>query len=112
MDAMHGTGVPDAQRIRELLLNFGRQATLDALHLAQAQDHASDWTTALAQAADLPEPKLPLGGADLIARGMSPGKGLGEALAHLEKSWIAAGFPEDQQEIDALLTATLRTHAK
>jgi len=112
MDAMHGTDVPDAQRIRELLLNFGRQATLDALHLAQAQDHSSDWTTALARAADLPEPKLPLGGADLIARGMSPGKGLGEALAHLEKAWIAAGFPEGPQEIDALLTATLRTHAK
>jgi len=112
MDAMHGTGVPDAQRIRELLLNFGRQATLDALHLAQAQDHASDWTNALARAADLPEPKLPLGGADLIARGMSAGKGLGEALAHLEKSWIAAGFPESPQEIDALLTAMLRTHAK
>ncbi|MEN9709402.1 MAG: hypothetical protein RIQ68_1810 [Pseudomonadota bacterium] len=112
MDALHGTSVPDAQRIRELLLHFGRQATLDALHLAQAQDHASDWTSALAQAADLPEPKLPIGGADLMARGMSPGKGLGEALADLEKAWIAAGFPEDQQAIDALLTATLRIHAK
>jgi len=112
MDTLHGTGVPDAQRIRELLLHFGRQATLDALHLAQAQDHASDWTTALARAADLPEPKLPISGADLIARGMHPGKGLGEALAHLEKAWIAAGFPEDHQEIDALLTTTLRIYTK
>ena len=111
-DALRGIGVPDAQRIRECLLHFGRQATLDAFHLAQAQAPATDWTTALAQAADLPEPKLPISGADLIARGMRPGKELGEALAHLEKRWITAGFPEDPQEIDALLSATLRIHVK
>ena len=112
LDLMHGTSVPNAQRIREYLLHFGRQATCDALHIAQAQDRNTDWGQALAHATDLPEPKLPLGGADLIARGLRPGKALGEALAHLEKAWIAAGFPEAPQEIDALLTATVRAYAK
>jgi poly(A) polymerase len=112
LDCLRGAGVPDVQRMREMLLHFGRQALLDALHLAQAQEPATEWANALESAAHLPEPKLPVSGADLIARGMHPGKALGEALAHFEKSWIAAGFPESPQEIDGLLDATARLHAK
>ena len=112
LDFLRGAGVPDVQRTREMLLHFGRPATLDALHIAQAQEPAIEWAGALESAAHLPEPKLPRGGADLIARGLQPGKALGEALAHFEKSWIAAGFPESPQEIDGLLDATARLHAK
>jgi poly(A) polymerase len=111
-DALHGATAPNAQRLRELLLHFGRQATLDACIIAQAQARDASWQEAIRLASDLPEPKLPLGGTDLIARGMAPGKAVGEALATIEKSWIAAGFPEDVQAIDALVTAALAARRK
>lgn len=111
-DALHGATVPDAQRLRELLLHFGRQATLDACIIAQAQARDASWRAAIRFASDLPEPKLPLSGTDLIARGMAPGKAVGEALAEIEKSWITAGFPENTQAIDALVTAVLAARRK
>jgi tRNA nucleotidyltransferase/poly(A) polymerase len=37
-------------------------------------------------------PKFPVGGADLIAKGWSPGAALGEELKRLEELWIASGF--------------------
>ena len=59
----------DAQRVREMLLRFGREAVSDALTITQAERRDMSWQDALRLARDLPEPKLPVGGADLIARG-------------------------------------------
>ena len=112
MDALHGADMPDAQNIRILLLHFGRKAVLDALALTKAQAPHSDWEKTLHLAAELPEPKLPVSGADLVARGMEPGKAIGDALARIETKWIAAGFPEDAQSVEALVTSTLAATAK
>jgi len=111
MEKLQGAAVPDAQRLRELLLAFGRQATLDALALAGAQAPSEDWAVALSLALTLPEPKLPLNGGDLISRGMKSGRAIGEALAEIEKNWIVAGFPEDAPSLDALIKTTLARHA-
>ena len=112
LEVLHGASIPDQQRVREMLLHFGRQATQDALHLLQAQSPATDWADALQNTAELAEPKLPVSGADLLARGLRPGKALGEALAQIEKNWIAAGFPEAPEAIDALVRQALAPTAK
>jgi poly(A) polymerase len=93
-------------------MHFGRQAVQDACIISQAQARDTSWQAAILMARDLPEPKLPVGGADLMARGMKAGKAVGEALADIEKNWIAAGFPEDAQAVDALVTAALAACAK
>ena len=56
----------------------GREAARDALILAQAESEAPPSDAAFAAAdrflADAPEPKLPVSGADLIARGVAAGR--------------------------------------
>lgn len=48
----------------------------------------------------LPVAPLPVGGADLEARGMKPGPDMGAALGMLERAWVESGFTLDR---DALL---------
>jgi poly(A) polymerase len=48
----------------------------------------------------LPVAPLPVGGADLEARGMKPGPDMGAALAVLERAWVESGFTLEK---DALL---------
>ncbi len=40
----------------------------------------------------LPVAPLPVGGADLAARGMKPGPDMGAALAIMERAWVESGF--------------------
>ena len=47
-------------------------------------------------------PKFPLSGADLLRKGMLPGKALGIELTRLERLWIESGFTLDR---DALLAS-------
>src|SRR5487761_2585977 len=47
-------------------------------------------------------PVFPLKAADFIARGVEKGPVLGGAMRAAEKAWIAAGFPEDPEELDAI----------
>jgi poly(A) polymerase len=103
---------PDAKAIREALFRFGRQATCDAIDLAQARapvaaDDAS-WTLARKAAAEAKIPKLPIGGAALIARGVPAGREVGETLRRIEALWIAADFPESPADVDKLTDAALK----
>ncbi|MBK8086161.1 MAG: CCA tRNA nucleotidyltransferase [Devosia sp.] len=50
--------------------------------------------------------RFPIGGADLIERGIRPGPLLGSELERLERMWIESAFSLDR---DALLTAIRRT---
>ena len=57
--------------------------------------------------AETPEPKLPVGGADLAARGFASGPRVGEILSAFRDLWIEAGFPTEPEAVDRLLqTAT------
>lgn len=93
---------PNEQAIRVSLLHFGREATSDALALVGAG--RQDYDAARAAAHNLPEPKFPISGADLIARGMTPGKDMGDMLAEIEKMWILKGFPEDPAEVGQIVS--------
>jgi poly(A) polymerase len=110
--SLHGRGVPPTgSGLRALLYRYGRQATSDALLLAQADDYrenAAFWEQARKSLAATAEPRLPFSGADLIARGISEGKAVGEALKALEAEWIKAGFPTDPAHLDRLLEGALR----
>lgn len=47
-------------------------------------------------------PKFPVGGADLAALGMKPGKSMGEQLARLEARWIDSGFALTREDLLAM----------
>ncbi len=51
-------------------------------------------------------PRFPLRGADLIARGLTPGPELGQRLRAIEARWIEEGFP-DADSLDALVAEQL-----
>ena len=101
----HGAAVvPD---LRTLLFNAGREAARDALTLAQADSEAPPSDAAFTAAdrflGDAPEPKLPISGADLIARGVAAGRPVGRALRAFQALWIRAGFPKEPETLSRLL---------
>ena len=53
--------------------------------------------------ADAPEPRLPISGADLIARGVAAGRPVGRALRAFQALWIRAGFPKEPETLARLL---------
>ena len=108
--AWHGIeAAPDDRRLREGHYRHGRQAALDALMLAHAESRAdagdANWLAAFAFLRDASEMKLPVNGADFIARGVHPGRAMGAALKRFEDAWIAADFPSDAGEIARLADA-------
>lgn len=54
-------------------------------------------------------PRLPVGGRDLLARGLPPGPAVAAQLAAFEKLWVAAGFPDDAATVTALLDHAVAT---
>jgi poly(A) polymerase len=103
---LHGIAAPPPfHGLRALLFNVGRQAAHDALALAESEAPPAD--TAFAAAArfltEAGEPKLPISGADLLARGVAPGRQVGQALRAFEALWIRAGFPKEAETLARLL---------
>ena len=110
--ALHGIErAPPFSHLREMLFLCGGQAAADGLALAfsesgtQPQD--AQWLEAARYLDETPAPAFPIKGADLIARGVAPGKELGAALKTLQKEWIRAGFPRDPAVVMRLLEETL-----
>jgi poly(A) polymerase len=105
---LHGIAAPPPfQGLRALLFNVGREAAHDALALAQAESEAPPSDTAFAAAGgfltDAAEPKLPISGADLLARGVATGRPVGRALRAFQALWIRAGFPKEPETLTRLL---------
>ena len=105
---LHGIRAPPAlQGLRTLLFAVGRESARDTLALAQAESEAPPSDAAFAAGdrflADTAELKLPVGGADLIARGVAEGRQVGRALRAFQALWIAAGFPKEPETVTRLL---------
>jgi poly(A) polymerase len=105
---LHGTRAPPSfHGLRALLFAVGRETARDALMLAHAESEAPPSDAAFAAAdrflADVPEPKLPISGADVIARGVAAGQPVGRALRAFQALWIRAGFPKEPETLNRLL---------
>ena len=114
---LHGVAEPPAfQGLRTLLFTAGRGAARDALTLAHAEAQASPSDEAFAAAdrflADGPEPRLPIGGADLIARGVAAGRPVGRALRAFQALWIRAGFPKEPETLARLIEQAVAGSAR
>lgn len=91
------------------LYRLGEPAFADAALIAWARsgdtaDNAS-WQSRLNLATRWQPPVLPVRGSDVLALGVPPGPDVGRILAALEEWWIAEGFPQDRDVIDARLHA-------
>ncbi len=75
------------------------EQTLLAWARSGARPDDANWSNALTLPGRWTAPKLPVGGADLVALGLPPGPRIGVILAAFEAWWMAAGFPSDQQLI-------------
>ncbi len=105
---LHGIAAPPSREaLRALLFNVGREAARDALGLAEAESGAPAPDSAFAAAdrflAEAPIPRLPFGGADLIARGVPFGPPVGRTLRAFQALWIRAGFPKEPETLARLL---------
>jgi poly(A) polymerase len=113
---LHGTTAPPSfHGLRTLLFATGREAARDALTLAEAESEAPSDVTAFGAAdqflANAPKPKLPIGGADLIARRVAAGRAVGRALRAFQAQWIHAGFAKEPGTLARLLEEAVATLA-
>lgn len=82
--ADRGSQVP-----RELGYRIGIEGAVDMILISDADDA----TAALADLKDWVRPSLPIGGGELVGRGLSRGPDVARALRAVEDQWIAEGFP-------------------
>lgn len=83
----------DEGTLRRLLYARGRQAVEDAIYLIAAHLGRSPQGL-LGHIGAMEIPVFPLKGADLIARGVKPGKVLGEHLKQIETEWLNHDFSQ------------------
>ena len=109
----HGaTAPPSLGDLRVLLFERGRQGARDAMLFAavdagQAGDPAR-FASAFRFVSDTPQPQLPFSGADILARGIGPGRQVGAMLKRLQAAWIRAGFPKEPEVLARLLEEATR----
>jgi poly(A) polymerase len=104
---LHGRDKPpSSHELQALLFRHGRQAAADAITLAEADavpGNGGGWARARTFLLESDEPRLPFSGADLLARGITEGRAIGDALRELQTRWIEAGFPADPASLARLL---------
>ena len=108
LEGLHGLErPPPRERLLRLLYSAKRQAARDALALAQAESTADPDDPAFAAAdaflAGAAEPKLPIGGAAIVAGGVARGPEVGQVLRRFEQLWVEADFPLAPGAIASLL---------
>ncbi len=81
---------------QKLLYELGADGYRDAVVLAWVATHSpadnNDWVALFNFALKWSAPVFPVTGKDLMEAGFRQGKAMGQALASLEKIWIASGF--------------------
>jgi len=119
LSKLHGRAVPPPHgELVFFLYEQERRAALDGLLLAQAEsgDSANEkaneraWASAYAFLRDTPEQRLPVSGADIMARGFESGPAIGAVLKSLQAMWIRAGFPKDPEILAKLVDDALKAH--
>ena len=97
---------------RALLYRLAPERFIDRVLLAWARSAAGAADAQWRAMAALPQrwtaPAFPIKAADLMARGIAKGRGLGAALAQAEQAWIARGFPADKAALAEIADAVAR----
>jgi poly(A) polymerase len=111
LERLHNLRALSLGDLRALLFERKRTAAQDGLILAHvdstaAPDDAS-FSSAFRFVRDTPEPTLPFTGADIVARGIAQGQGVGKVLKSLQALWIRAGFPREPEQLARLLDEAL-----
>lgn len=90
------------------LYRYGERAVRDAAIMRAARaDDPAPWLDLHLRAGQVAVPVLPVQGRDLIARGVTPGPGLGQALLTIEAAWLSAGCPADKVTVDRIIRQTI-----
>nr|WP_255607981.1 CCA tRNA nucleotidyltransferase [Methylosinus sp. Sm6] len=105
---LHGAReAPSEPELTRLLYVHGRASARDAVALVHAESRApagdEGWLRAARFVAETPSPDFPVKAADLMARGLAPGRALGAMLKELQAKWIRAGFPKDPAIVTRLV---------
>jgi poly(A) polymerase len=77
----------------------GHTCAIDRLLLAGRTREAKDLSSWHA-------PRLPIGGGELIKRGLNPGPIVAKTLRSVERTWVEAGFP-GKEELEKIVSAAL-----
>ena len=110
--AARSAAVLDAGGIRALVAEHGIEAVEAALAVRAGEPRprlAADTPALLAALKAGPPLALPVTGADLVALGLPPGRGIGRALAAAKTLWLALGCPMDAAARDGLIAHALET---
>ena len=89
-------------QLRAAIYRRGAQVIRDRAILSWAQDGDPAWAAVVQLAKTWRAPHMPLGGADLLARGIREGPALGAALKNAEEAWIASDFQLTRDQLLAL----------
>jgi len=108
LPALHGLlKPPSLGDLRRLLFTLKRQTARDLVALVHADSGARPDDERFLSADRFleatPEPRLPIGGAEILARGVAGGQKVGETLKTLQALWIRAGFPKEPEALARLL---------
>jgi tRNA nucleotidyltransferase/poly(A) polymerase len=114
-DAWWRVAAGDERAGRALLYRLGPERFVDRVLVAWARSrtgpsagaHDEAWRALAALPARWTVPVFPLKAADFIGRGVAQGPALGTALRAAEAAWIAADFPDDAAQIDAIATSAI-----
>jgi poly(A) polymerase len=117
LQGLHGASEPPSLgELRALLLERRRDVARDAITLAHVDSGAAPNNAAFASAfrfvSDTPEPNLPFTGADIVARGIAQGQGVGAVLKSLQAMWVRAGFPKEPNALARILDQAVEKHGK
>ena len=101
---------------RARLYELGPDAWTGRGLLAWAHSAAAPGDAARKHRLALPDrwavPRLPVRGADVMARGIPAGPAVGRIMAHFQASWIEADFPSDPALIESALAAAIAGESK
>jgi poly(A) polymerase len=89
---------------RALAYRFGSDIATDIILRGDLPDDRL--AAAVASLAEWQRPRMPIGGGDLIARGLRPGPVVAATLQAIERRWIAEDFP-GRDRLDAIVDQEL-----
>jgi poly(A) polymerase len=101
---------------RAFLYRFGTEAFSDGVRIAWARSGApadsARWRDRLSLPERWPVPQLPVGGADLLDRGLAAGPAIGRVIRAFEDWWIAEDFPREEMRLAKKLSDLVKANRR